>query len=138
MELSERIMELLQNGFHCSQVMMQLSLDIRQMEEPFTIRALGALGGGMFARRTCGTLTGGVAMISSYFPRTAGEPEPMEYREAAKKLVEWFEEENGSIECKDIIEHDMEIILQVCPKIMEKTFLKCLEILEGCGVDPYR
>ncbi len=136
MELNERIMELIQGGYHCSQVMMQLSLDLREREEPFTIRALGALGGGMFAQRTCGTLTGGVAMLSSYFTRAEGEPEPREYRECAAELVAWYEEEQGSLECRDIVTFELEEILKVCPGLMERTFLKCIEILEAHNIDP--
>lgn len=136
MDLQERIQELLAQGYHCSQVMMQLSLDYRGRTEEFTIRALGALGGGMFAQRTCGTLTGAVALISSYYPRGEQEPEPTGYQEAARELVEWFEQDNGSIECRDIVEFEREKIMQVCPGMMERTFIKCLEILEEHGIDP--
>lgn len=136
MELEERIMDLSQKGYHCSQIMMQLSLDYRDREEPFTIRSLGALGGGMFAQRTCGTLTGGVAMLSSYFPREEGAPEPEEYQEIARELVDWFEKENGSIECGDLVEFDMEAIMKFCPGLMARTFTKCLELLEEHGIDP--
>lgn len=136
MELSERIMELIQKGYHCSQIMMQLSLDLREKEEPFTIRALGALGGGMFVQRTCGTLTGGVCMLSSYFERADGEMEPVEYKQCAKELVEWFEMEQGSIECRDIVCFESVEIMKVCPGLLERTFMKCLEILEEHGIDP--
>lgn len=137
MNLSERIMELLGKGLHCSQIMMQLSLDMRGREEEFTIRALGALGGGMFARRTCGTLTGGVAMLSSYVDREEGEPEPVIYKEMARELTDFFEKENGSIECRDIVVFDMEEIMKFCPGLIERTFTKCIEILEKYGIDPY-
>lgn len=138
MELRDRILDLLGEGYHCSQIMMILSLDMREREEPFTIRALGALGGGMYARRTCGTLTGGVAMLSSYFTREEGEPEPEGYKELAKELVEWFESDNGSIDCRDIVEFDWEEIMKTCPALLERTFLKCLEILEENTIDPTR
>lgn len=137
MELDERVMELSQKGYHCSQIMMQLSLDLREREEPFTIRSLGALGGGMFAKRNCGTLTGGVAMLSSYFPREAGEPEPEAYQAIAKELVEWFEKENGSINCGDLVDiDDMETVMNFCPGLIARTFEKCLELMEAHGIDP--
>ena len=136
MDLDERIMELLGKGYHCSQVMMQLSLDLRGIDSPFTMRALGALGGGMFAQRTCGTLTGGVCALSSYFPRGEGEPEPREYQAPARELVEWFEAENGSADCRDLVQFNMEAIMQFCPGLMARTFEKCAEILEAHGIDP--
>ncbi|MDO4788361.1 MAG: C-GCAxxG-C-C family protein [Johnsonella sp.] len=136
MDIRERIQELILHGYHCSQIMMQLSLDLRGREEDFTIRSLGALGGGMFAQRTCGTLTGGVALLSSYFKRGEGEAEPTGYQECANRLVEWFEKEHGSIECRDIVVFKKEEILKVCPGMMERTFIKCMEILEEKEIDP--
>lgn len=136
MEIQERVMELLGEGLHCSQVMMQLSLDLRECDQPFTIRALGALGGGMFAQRTCGTLTGGVATLSSYFPRKEGEREPTGYQALANALVEWFEEEYGSIECRDLVEFDTAPIMNFCPGLMANVFEKCLELLQEAGIDP--
>lgn len=136
MDLNERVMDLLANGLHCSQIMLQLSLDLREREEPFTLRALGALGGGMFAQRTCGTLTGGVCALSSYFPREEGEREPTGYQPLAKELVEWFEGEYGSIECRELVEFDRPHIMAFCPGLMARTFEKCVEILEAHGIDP--
>ena len=135
-DLNEMVMENLQNGLHCSQTMMQLSLDLREMEEPFTIRALGALGGGMFAQRVCGTLTGGVCVLSSYVPRAAGEPEPTLYKAMAQELVAWFEAENGSLDCCDLVTFEMDKIMAFCPGLMARTFEKVLEILEKNGIDP--
>lgn len=135
--MDDRIMEHLLNGLHCSQVMMQLSLELRQREEEFTIRALGALGGGMFCQRTCGTLTGAVAMLSSYYSREAGQPEPIGYKEPSKQLVQWFEQEYGSLECRELVVFEKEQIMQKCPGMMACTFAKCMEILEENGVDPY-
>ncbi len=135
-DLQERVMEQLMKGHHCSQTMMQLSLDLRGREEPFTLRALGALGGGMFAQRTCGTLTGGVCALSSYVPCGEGDPEPKEYQAMAKELVEWFEAENGSLDCRDLVRFDMQSIMDFCPGLMARTFAKVLEILEAHGYDP--
>lgn len=136
MDIDELVMEQLAKGHHCSQTMMQLSMDLREMDDPFTIRALGALGGGMFAQRACGTLTGAVCVISSYFPRGEGDPEPKGYQPLARELVEWFEKEYGSIDCRDLVQFDREHIMQFCPGLMARTFEKCLEILETNGIDP--
>lgn len=136
MELENLIMKHLENGLHCSQIMMQLSLDMREIDEPFTIRAIAGLSGGMFAQRTCGTLTGGACVLSSYFPRKDGEPEPTGYQNAVKKLVEWFEKENGSMECRELVQFDVAHIMNFCPGLIARTFEKCVEILEECGIDP--
>ncbi len=135
-ELGERVAELLAQGYHCSQTMMKLSMEMRGIEDPFVLRSLGALGGGMFCQRTCGTLTGGVAVLSSYCPRQQGEAEPVMYQAMAKELVGWFEAGEGSIDCRDLVEFDRQKIMAFCPGLMERTFEKCLDILEANGIDP--
>jgi C_GCAxxG_C_C family probable redox protein len=135
-ELGDKVMEEIFRGHHCSQVMMLLSMKMRGIDDPFTIRAMGALGGGMFAQRTCGTLTGGICAISSYFARHSGEAEPDGYKALAKEFVEWFEKENGSLECRDLVEYNRAKILEHCPGLMEKSFAKLIEILENHGIDP--
>lgn len=136
MDLNQRVMEQMEKGHNCSQTMMQLSLDMRERDEPFTIRAMGALGGGMHACRTCGTLTGGVCMLASYFTREDGENEPEGYKPLATELVEWFENEYGSLECRELVATDVESMLRFCPGLMVRTFEKCVEILEAAGIDP--
>lgn len=135
--LSDRIMELSGMGYHCSQIIMQLSLDLREAENEQMIRALGALGGGMFCQDNCGTLTGGVCVLGSYCPREEGEPEPTEYQDMAKELVQYFEETNGSVNCRDLVNFDRESIMAFCPGLIERTFEKIVEILEDHGIDIY-
>jgi hypothetical protein len=135
-ELGDKIMEEMYRGHHCSQVMMILSMKMRGIDDPFTIRALGALANGMFAQRTCGTLTGGVCALSSYFARRSGEAEPDGYKALAQEFVEWFEKENGGLDCRDLVGNDREKKLQFCPGLMEKSFAKLVEILENHGIDP--
>lgn len=135
--LNERILELLGQGYHCSQVEMLLSMDLRDTENPELVRALGPLGGGMFCQKTCGTLTGAVCVLGSYVQRDDGEPEPTSYQPMAQELVKWFEETNGSVNCGDLVEFNMESIMQFCPGLMERTFEKTVEILEKNGIDIY-
>lgn len=134
--LNSRVMELLQQGYHCSQVMMLLSMELRGIEDEFTIRTLGALGGGMFCQRACGTLTGGVCALSSYIKREPGAPEPREYQKLAKEYVAWFEAENGSLDCRDLVEFKRESIMNFCPGLMARSFAKVVEILQQNDIDP--
>lgn len=136
-DINDLVMEQLQKGHHCSQAMVQMALDLQGKEDPLLVRAVGGLGGGMFAQRTCGTLTGAVCALSTYVPRAEGEPEPVLYQQMAKELVEWFEAENGSLECRDLVEFQKDKIMAFCPGLMARTFEKILEILEKNGIDPY-
>lgn len=136
-ELQNSVVELFRQGYHCSQVMMLFSLDLRQIENPLLVRAMGGLAGGMFRQHNCGTLTGGACVLASYVPRAEGEPEPRLYWDMVRQLVDWFEEAHGSVECKDLVEMKTESIMQTCPAIVAATFEKCLEILQANGIDPY-
>lgn len=135
-QIEEFIAQQMRQGYHCSQIMLQLTLELRGREEPFALRAMGALGAGMFARRTCGTLTGAVCALSSYFPREEGAPEPDGYQAPAKELVEWFEHEYRSVDCRDLVSPELDDILVTCPEMMGRTFYKMMELLEAYEIDP--
>jgi C_GCAxxG_C_C family probable redox protein len=134
-DLGDKVREALQKGYHCSQTVMQLSLDLREISNPLLIRAMGALGLGMFSTETCGALTGSVCVISSYFPRNEGEGEPTAYQAPAHELVAWFKDQFGSLKCLDLVENDREQMRRFCPVLMEKCFAKIEEILEDHDVD---
>ncbi|MDR2501398.1 MAG: C-GCAxxG-C-C family protein [Treponema sp.] len=134
--LPEKIIEGLQLGYHCAQIMMWMSMEMRDIKNPFILRSLGALQAGMSCRRVCGTLTGGVCVLSSYFNRQPGEREPAGYQEPAREFVAWFEETNGSLDCRELIGAEGQRMLQYCPGLMERSFEKVLALLEARGIDP--
>ena len=137
-EFELRIEELFLDGYHCSQIMLMLSLEMRGEENPELIRALGGLGVGMFCERTCGTLTGACCLIGSFGAKgAAGDVPALPYRQMCRSLVEWFEREFGSIECREIVGSDRASIMQKCPALLAATFSRCLEMLEDQGVDAF-
>lgn len=138
MELKDYIQQLLSEGYHCSQVMMKLSQAMRGQENEPMIRALGGLAGGMFMRQNCGCLTGGACVLASYVDRAEGEVEPTEYQDMVRELVTWFEQENGSLQCRDLVSEDMVEVMNYCPGLMERTYQKVLDILQSHGIDPYQ
>lgn len=135
-DVEERTNAYLEEGHHCSQTMMLLSLELRGRKEPFTVRAMGGLGGGMFSQRTCGALTGGACALASYFPRKEGEQEPTAYQQLVHEFLEWFQKEHGSINCFDLVQFDEEHIAKTCPGIIAGAFRQCVKILEGHSIDP--
>ena len=55
MDLYERIAELGSMGYHCSQMMMIMTLETIGEENPQLVKALGGLGGGIgYCGDTCG------------------------------------------------------------------------------------
>ncbi|WP_010259634.1 C-GCAxxG-C-C family protein [Treponema primitia] len=137
-DLSDKVHEALQKGYHCSQVMMWLSLELRGINDPLLIRAMGGLALGMFSSKACGTLTGAACTLSSYFPRNEGESEPEAYRAPVHEFVTWFKDQFGALDCRDLVENDQGQIQRFCPIMMEKCFVKIAEILEAHSVDPTR
>ncbi|MHC6201640.1 DVU_1555 family C-GCAxxG-C-C protein [Breznakiellaceae bacterium SP9] len=135
-DLRDKIREALKKGYHCSQVMMWLSLELRGIRDPLVLRAMGGLALGMFSSKTCGTLTGAACTLSSYFPREEGDSEPMAYRVPVHEFVRWFREEFGAFNCLEIVENDQSAIQKYCPILMEKSFAKIAEILQSNGIDP--
>ena len=64
MDLYERIIELSSMGYHCSQMVMIMTLEAIGEENPQLVKALGGLGGGIgYCGDTCGCLTGGACAI---------------------------------------------------------------------------
>lgn len=137
-ELEIRARELMAQGFNCSQIMLILSHDMRNISNPELIKALAGLGGGMSSQLTCGTLTGGCCLISSYIAKgEPGEDPKMPHNEMVKELVNWFKDEFGSLECKDLVELEREKILEFCPGLIAKNFNKAMELLSTRSVDIY-
>jgi hypothetical protein len=111
--------------------MVWMTMEMRGIEDPLILRALGGLRKGMFRERTCGTLTGCVCALSSYVKRGPGELEPTEvYQPLVEEFLSWFEEANGSLECHDLLMRD-----PYCPGLMTRSFEKMLAILESHGID---
>ena len=55
MDLYERIMELGSMGYHCSQIIMIMTLETIGEENPQLVKAMGGLGGGIgYFGDTCG------------------------------------------------------------------------------------
>lgn len=136
-DLSSRIEDLVIQGYNCSQIMMMLVQEMRDSDNPELISAMDGLSGGMWARRTCGCLTGGCCLLASYGAVAAGEMPKFPYKETSKNFVLWFEEKYGTVECKDLVSESKKDRFEVCPGIVEACFTKCMELLEMMDVDVY-
>jgi C_GCAxxG_C_C family probable redox protein len=135
-DLSDKLQEALEKGYHCSQALMWLSLELRSIGNPLLIRAMGGLALGMFSSKTCGALTGAACVLSSYFPREEGESEPVAYRAPVHDFLTWFKDQFGSTECFELVENDQGQIQRFCPILMEKCFAKIAELIGELGIDP--
>ncbi len=136
-----RMIELAQQGFHCSEILLFMGLEAQGKANPELIKAVSALAGGLgFSGETCGALTGGACLIGLYAGRGAAEEEDdPKLKIMIQDLVEWFSrkygETYGGIRCRDITHDDPTIPPTRCPRIVGGTYLKVKSLLADNGFD---
>ncbi|MDR0936494.1 MAG: C-GCAxxG-C-C family protein [Oscillospiraceae bacterium] len=136
-QLQERIETLTLNGLHCSQIMLSLAQSLSGEEEPSVIAAMGGLGGGLYRGLNCGTLTGGCCLLASYCSRgSIDEQDKYPYKQMVADLAQWFEDTFGTVNCAELVSTNPLERREKCPKLIEATYAKCLELLEAAGIDP--
>ena len=88
MDLYEKITELGTMGYHCSQMIMIMTLETIGEENPQLVKALGGLGGGIgYCGDTCGCLTGGACAIGYFLGNLAPkEKEDEQMKPAVQEL----------------------------------------------------
>ena len=106
-QMRQRAIELFNNRFQCSQAILAVGQEKVNRVNEEVIKALGAFGGGVASSgRVCGTLTGGVAFISSLYSRgNLQDKEDPRMWTLSFKLVKKFEaltESFGGVNCCEI------------------------------------
>ena len=135
----ERMKELKGQGFFCSQILMQMALDLQGQEDPPLIRAMHGLAGGLgFVGETCGALTGGACVLGLYAGKgTPTEDDDPRLNFMVTDLVRWFKagygREYGSLRCADILAGDPNARATRCPLMVQGTFQKAKELLVANG-----
>jgi C_GCAxxG_C_C family probable redox protein len=136
-----RMIELAQQGFHCSEILLFMGLEAQSKSDPDLIRAVSALAGGVgFSGETCGALTGGACLLGLFAGRgTAEEQDDPKLKCMIQDLVEWFSKKHGEayggIRCRDITHDDPNIPATRCPRIVGGTYQKVRSILSEYGFD---
>lgn len=135
-----RMMELGLQGFHCSQILLQLALEAQGKQNPELIRAMSGLVAGLGCGKTCGVLTGGCCLLGLYAGKGTAESPPDErLGEMLRRFVEWFDVEYtrryGGINCADILADDPRNQLTRCPSIVLESLQELKRILEESGFD---
>lgn len=125
-------------GYCCTQMMMKLALDAEEKENPDLMKAVQGLCMGVGGlQKTCGVLTGGLAILGLYAGKGKdNEPPNPDYFNMVDEYIAWFESELGSTECQDIIgactmaeyQSNQDYALQ-CGDTLRKSYEKVQEIL---------
>ena len=137
----DRMRELRQQGFFCSQILMTLGLELQGKENPDLIRAMHGLAGGLgFTGETCGALTGGACLLGLYAGK--GQPsdeENLKLNFMIEDLVKWFKagygQDYGGIRCETILAGVPNGQATRCPVMVAGTFQKVKELLVENGFD---
>lgn len=136
-----RMIQLGQQGFHCSQILLIMGLEARGQENPDLVRSMSGLAGGLgFSGEVCGAITGGACLLGLYAGRGSAEEEEDERLNLMiGELVEWFLAEYGSayggIRCENILEGDPAARTTRCPGMVLGTYNKVRELLVEQGFD---
>jgi len=135
------IIKLAHQGFCCSQIVMQLALDLQGESNPGLIRAMSGLCHGVVATDgTCGTVTGAACMIAYYAGKGKPEEEGSELLPVMlTTLADWFRDYGttrfGGINCSDIVT-DNQPDTTLCGGLVLECFNKAMAILMENGFDP--
>jgi len=139
-----RMHKLAARGYSCSQVMIQLGLDLRGEDNPDLVHALAGLAYGCGeGRATCGAFTGGCCLLALYAaPGCSGTADGQRMPLMLSELSAWFEEriglKHGKITCTAITgEKGPAASRQRCGVIVSETFAQAVAILLAHGFDPH-
>jgi C_GCAxxG_C_C family probable redox protein len=137
----ERMRELGQQGFYCSQILMIMGLELQGKTNPDLVASMQGLAGGLgFSGELCGALSGGASLLGLY----AGKRNPQDeenplLRFMIEDLVKWFKqqygEEFGGIRCEEILAGNAMHQMTRCPLIVAGVFKKVKEMLIENGVE---
>lgn len=136
-----RMLKLAGQGFHCSQILLQLGLEAQGKDNPDLVRTMAGLAGGVgFCGDICGALTGGACFLALYAGRgIPDEEEDPRLNVMVNELVEWFTQEfsecYGGIHCREILADDPRNQTSRCPDLVIKTYEKVKLLLAESGFD---
>lgn len=122
--------DLFKQGIDCSQLVMGYAAGKIGMDSEDALKVSAAFGGGMWAGRTCGCVSGALMALGLKYGYS--EPNSTEQKNIllAKKAVfeQKFAEENKSLVCKEILGYDLSkpeersqimeknLLFTICPK----------------------
>lgn len=136
-----RMVQRVQQGFHCSEILLFAGLEAQGKTNQDLIRAVSALAGGVgFSGELCGALTGGACLLGLYAGRGDANEEPEQRLSImVSELVDWFTvkygQKYGGIRCSEITEDDPKTQPQRCPRIVSGVLKKVKSLLHENGVE---
>lgn len=137
-DMEFKLFKLSSSGFCCTQIMLKLALDDEEKENEDLLKAVSGLCRGIGGRqKSCGVLTGGLGILGLYGAKGKDTEYPKQnYSDMTEEYIEWFKNEFGSEECRDIIgvydfanDSGSEGYMVKCGDILLRSYEKVVEIL---------
>lgn len=134
----EKAVSSFNQGYNCSQALLEAYSEEMGVEREIALRVSSAFGGGMgCTAQTCGAATGALMVLGLKHGHTKNSPQKDAYR-AGKDLLEEFKRRNGSTLCMELLKCDIStgegmkeaqrqrLFSTVCPRLVRAA----AEILE--------
>ncbi|MFM8319568.1 MAG: DVU_1555 family C-GCAxxG-C-C protein [Chloroflexota bacterium] len=137
----QRLAQLKQQGFLCSQIIMIEGLEMMGKQNPDLVRAMHPLGNGLGGSgEICGALTGAVCLLGLYAGRGApGDPPDYRLEAMTTELVDWFKQQQepryGGIRCSELLEGDVSLKPTRCPEFVRSCLQKAKDLLVENGFE---
>jgi C_GCAxxG_C_C family probable redox protein len=141
MENIDRFIELKQQGYYCSQILLLMGLENQGKSNPDLVRAVEGLAGGIgFSGEVCGALSAGACLLGLYAGKgLPDEEEDLRLNLMILDLVDWFKkeigEQYGGIRCADIVEAPQRQKMPRCAGIVAQTYQKVNDLLVENGFE---
>jgi hypothetical protein len=139
-DTSLRVMQLNAQGFCCSQIMMQLTLEDMGVENVALVRAMAGLCEGIAVGDLCGVAAGGACIIALYTAKGSGEETVLDcYPLLLSRFMDWYKDNAdswGGIRCDDIIAFHGGRKPEVCGDMMVRAREMILQLLAESNIDP--
>ena len=140
-ELIQRMTELAESRYNCSQILMLLALEQAGRQNSDLVRAMSGLGDGCgFFKETCAIMTGGVSVLALYGAKGEDSEEDSEtLLLMVEEYGEWFEREigkqYGGTRCIDITQElaGTPEVKQICGGLVFAAHKKINAILDRHG-----
>jgi hypothetical protein len=140
-EIVSRMIELSENNYNCSQILLALALEQEGKENADLVRSMSGLGDGCgFFNETCGAMTAAASVFALYAGKGAdGETESENLLLMLQEYGDWFQKEIGGqvkgTRCKDIAGDLVGTpeVKQICGTVVLQSHNKVNEILAAYG-----
>ena len=121
--MQDRIFTLKMNGYCCSQIIMEIGLELMGKDNPDLVEASAGLCDGAKCGGVCGAVSAATSLL---YLADAADAE----QEFVPEYLEWFEESFGALDCRELLGDDPMAKIEKCPMFVEGTLTKLSELLE--------